>query len=187
MGREKLLDLIAYVRHWYAIQDSEGDWSFAPSKFVGYVGMTGERYDPQTLDGRDTEAVLRTWFCEVQEGSVLEESLRKQLQKATARYGKKLNSIARLHVLRSVVGTGSIKPVLREMQDWRITSDADILGGKPCIRGMRIRVADILDMLAGGASREEILVNFPYLEDADITAALEYAKGAVDHRLIKAA
>jgi uncharacterized protein (DUF433 family) len=70
---------------------------------------------------------------------------------------------------------------------WRITSDPAILAGKPCIRGMRIRVADILEMLALGATRQEILVDYPYLEDGDITAALEYAMSTVDHRLIKAA
>jgi putative addiction module CopG family antidote len=75
----------------------------------------------------------------------------------------------------------------RGREAWRITSDAGILAGKPCIRGMRIRVADILEMLAHGASRADILADFPYLEDGDITAALDYAASAVDHRLIKAA
>ena len=45
---------------------------------------------------------------------------------------------------------------------------------------MRIRVKDILEMLAGGASRQEILEDYPYLEDEDITAALEYAAGPMD-------
>ena len=49
----------------------------------------------------------------------------------------------------------------------RITVDPDVLGGRPCIRGLRVRVKDILDMLAGGASRAEILDDFPYLEDED--------------------
>jgi len=47
--------------------------------------------------------------------------------------------------------------------------------GRPCLRGLRIRVKDVLDLLAAGASREEILADYPLLEDADITAALEYA------------
>lgn len=70
---------------------------------------------------------------------------------------------------------------------WRITSDPAILAGKPCIRGMRIRVADILEMLALGATRQGILEDYPYLEDGDITAALEYAVTNVNHRLIKVA
>ncbi len=67
----------------------------------------------------------------------------------------------------------------------RITSDPEICGGRPCIRGQRIRVTDILDLLAGGATRAEILDDYPYLEDDDITAALEYAARHVDHPLIR--
>jgi uncharacterized protein (DUF433 family) len=67
----------------------------------------------------------------------------------------------------------------------RITSDPEIMGGRPCIRGMRIRVADILEMLAGGASRAEILQDFPYLEPEDIAAALEFAALQSDNPIIK--
>ena len=52
---------------------------------------------------------------------------------------------------------------------------------------MRIRVSDLLDMLAGGSSRQEILQDFPYLEDADITAALQYAARFADSRVVLAA
>jgi uncharacterized protein (DUF433 family) len=69
----------------------------------------------------------------------------------------------------------------------RITIDPEVCGGRPCIRGLRIRVKDILDMLAGGATRQEILVDYPYLEDEDITAALEFASRATDHPVIAAA
>ena len=55
----------------------------------------------------------------------------------------------------------------------RITSNPRQCGGRPCIRGMRIRVKDVLDMLAGGASEEEILADFPYLEPDDIRASLD--------------
>jgi uncharacterized protein (DUF433 family) len=63
----------------------------------------------------------------------------------------------------------------------RITSSPDLCGGRPTIRGLRIRVTDILEMLAGGASRSEILRDYPYLEDEDISAALEYAARSSDH------
>ena len=63
----------------------------------------------------------------------------------------------------------------------RITIDPEVCGGRPCVRGLRIRVKDILDMLAGGATRQEILDDYPYLEDEDITAALQYACRAADH------
>lgn len=57
----------------------------------------------------------------------------------------------------------------------RITSDVNVRFGKPCIRGMRITVYDILSYLASGMSYDEILQDFPYLEKEDILASLEYA------------
>lgn len=66
----------------------------------------------------------------------------------------------------------------------RITFDTGICGGRPCIRSMRIRVSDILEMLSGGTTRPEILANYPYLEDDDITAALDYAAESSNHRVI---
>jgi uncharacterized protein (DUF433 family) len=68
----------------------------------------------------------------------------------------------------------------------RITVEAGKCGGRPCIRGLRVRVKDILDMLAGGATRTEILADYPYLEDEDITAALAFAARATDHPVIAA-
>jgi uncharacterized protein (DUF433 family) len=69
----------------------------------------------------------------------------------------------------------------------RITMNPEVCGGRPCIRGMRIRVRDVLDMLAAGASRAEILADYPYLEDEDITAALEYAAEQTDHVTLRVA
>jgi len=66
----------------------------------------------------------------------------------------------------------------------RITADPRQCGGRPCIRGMRIRVKDVLDMLAGGASEAEILRDYPYLEADDIRACLEYASAQVDHAVV---
>jgi len=57
----------------------------------------------------------------------------------------------------------------------RITLEPGKRGGKPCIRGMRITVGDILGYLASGMSTEEILEDFPYLEKEDILASLSYA------------
>lgn len=68
----------------------------------------------------------------------------------------------------------------------RITVEPGKMGGRPCIRRMRIRVMDILDMLADGATRADILSSYPELEDDDITAALIYASRATDHRVIAA-
>jgi uncharacterized protein (DUF433 family) len=69
----------------------------------------------------------------------------------------------------------------------RITMDPRVCGGRACLRGMRIRVKDVLDLLAGGASREEILADYPYLEDADISAALAYAAQQTDHLILRVA
>ncbi len=69
----------------------------------------------------------------------------------------------------------------------RITIDPEKCGGRPCIRGLRVRVQDIVALLASGASREEILEDYPYLEDDDISAALQYAARALDHPIIQAA
>ncbi len=66
----------------------------------------------------------------------------------------------------------------------RIIVDPDQCGGRPCIRSLRIRVKDILDLLASGAPRKEILDDYPYPEDADITAALEYAAHQSDHPVL---
>jgi uncharacterized protein (DUF433 family) len=62
----------------------------------------------------------------------------------------------------------------------RITLDPRVVGGRPAIRGLRVRVSDVLDLLAAGASRKQILRDFPYLEDKDISAALEYAARALE-------
>jgi uncharacterized protein (DUF433 family) len=67
----------------------------------------------------------------------------------------------------------------------RITTDPQVLGGRPCIRGLRVCVKDILDLLASGATRKQILDDYPYLEDDDIAAALEYAAQHVDHPIIR--
>ena len=68
----------------------------------------------------------------------------------------------------------------------RITREPGKLGGRACIRGLRIRVIDVLDMLAAGASRADILESYPDLEEADISAALHYASRAIDHPVLAA-
>jgi len=69
----------------------------------------------------------------------------------------------------------------------RITFNPHQCGGRPCIRGMRIRVKDVLDMLAGGATEAAILESYPYLEREDIQASLEYAAVQVDHAVLSLA
>lgn len=74
------------------------------------------------------------------------------------------------------------------MSNWkaRITTDPAQCGGRPCIRGMRIRVSDILDLLASGLTQEQVLEELPDLEIQDIEAALKYASSKLDHVVIAA-
>lgn len=69
----------------------------------------------------------------------------------------------------------------------RITFDPDQCGGRPCIRNYRMRVKDVLDMLAGGSSVADILADYDFLEEADIRACLEYAAAQVDHPVLVSA
>jgi len=69
----------------------------------------------------------------------------------------------------------------------RITFDPEQCGGRPCIRGMRIRVKDVLEMLAAGASETQILEDFPDLKAEDIRACLQYAAAQADHAVLRAA
>jgi len=67
----------------------------------------------------------------------------------------------------------------------RITIDAGKWGGRPCIRGLRIRVTDILELLGAGASSDEILKDYPFLEQEDILAAIDYAAYQTDHSVLQ--
>jgi uncharacterized protein (DUF433 family) len=66
----------------------------------------------------------------------------------------------------------------------RITVEEGKCGGRPCIRGQRIRVTDILQLLGAGASFEEILADYPSLEREDILAAIDYAAYQTDHAVL---
>ncbi|MFN8497984.1 MAG: DUF433 domain-containing protein [Anaerolineae bacterium] len=68
----------------------------------------------------------------------------------------------------------------------RITLNPAQCGGRPCIRGMRIRVIDILELFAAGLSADEILAELPDLEPGDLKAALQYAARRLDHPVVAA-
>lgn len=68
----------------------------------------------------------------------------------------------------------------------RITIDPEQCGGRPCIRGMRIRVLDVLELLAAGETQDQILSDYPYLEPDDIAASLLYAARQLDHPILAA-
>lgn len=66
----------------------------------------------------------------------------------------------------------------------RITINHEQCGGRPCIRGMRIRVIDVLDLLANGLTSEQVLLELPDLEREDIKACLRYATRRLDHPVL---
>lgn len=68
----------------------------------------------------------------------------------------------------------------------RITVDPSQCGGRPCVRGMRIRVTDVLDLLAAGLTQEQVLGELPDLEAEDIAACLRYASRRIDHSVLAA-
>ena len=68
----------------------------------------------------------------------------------------------------------------------RITVEEGKCGGRPCIGGQRLRVSDLLDLLANGASFDEILADYSFLEREDIYAAIEYAARQTDHTVLQA-
>jgi uncharacterized protein (DUF433 family) len=69
----------------------------------------------------------------------------------------------------------------------RITFNPEQCGGRPCIRGIRIKVKDVLDLLAAGVSEAEVLADFPYLEKEDIRACLAFAAAEADDPILVAA
>ena len=98
-----------------------------------------------------------------------------------------------MHALTRFAETGEGNVKALEGQ-WQGTSrlrvgdyDAAQCGGRPCIRGMRIRVSDVLGLLGAGASFDEILEDYPCLEREDILAAIEYAARQSDHSVLLSA
>lgn len=68
----------------------------------------------------------------------------------------------------------------------RITVNPEQCGGRPCVRGMRIRVVDVLDLLAAGLSPQQVLEELPDLEPEDISACLRFASRRLDHPIVAA-
>jgi uncharacterized protein (DUF433 family) len=69
----------------------------------------------------------------------------------------------------------------------RIKINPNVCGGRPIVAGTRMRVSDVLAMLADGVSETQILADFPYLAANDVRACLTYAAQAIDHRVVAAA
>ena len=181
--------LAARMRHvlaWYAVRSVDGTWSFGPSKFIGYANISAGAYlwDPALRNPRPREAALRKWFDVVPRDTPfwaeLADALRKFLnahRQPGPRRDAWICTPKDLFLLRRPVPFGRTSLE-------RIGMDAAICGGRPRIRGTRVRVSDILDLLASGASPSDILADYPYLTKADLRAALAYGAAATAHRVI---
>ena len=184
---------VTLAHDWYAVRGDDG-WVFGFSKFVGYRDNNATRYlrmAQSGMNGGNTEARLRNWFAPVDLDSPLGRELHERLGEFLALRGRLPRKSIRINVLTSDLDkSGDAPSSAREASaDFlsRISTDPRICGGRPCIKGTRMRVSDIVDMLAHGAERAEILGDFPYLAEEDIAAALAYAARATDHRVIRAA
>ncbi len=174
------------VNAWYAVRSEDGSWLFAPSKYVGYSQNTAAAYLAESgeRDGRKTERVLADWFHVVSADSRRGGELAAALQRFMEAHGHSgPKQDARICVLREV---------LEELDEatetqGRIRVDAEICGGRPHVRGTRVRVSDILQLMAAGVAPAEILADYPYLEEADLRAALAWGAAASEHRIVHAA
>ena len=181
----RLAALMKQVHAWYAVWSDDSAWLFAPSKFVGYSENTAETYlsRADVRDGGRTEAILKRWFDIVPPYSRRHTELDNALRDFLNEYGHSgPRKGARICVLKEILTGG----VGTEVQD-RIQIDPAICGGRPHIRGTRVRVSDILDLLASGVNSSDILADYPYLSDADLRAALAFGAAASGHRVILAA
>ena len=191
----KLMGRLSSHPAWYAVRNKTGEWLFGPSKFVGYADINEKAYlkDSRQLNGRNTEHVLREWFKDVDPQSKLGRELKEAFRDFAAAHGKAPNANWRVSVPMGQLGTELSEKIEAPSRRGttptleRILSDPSICGGRPCIKGTRMRVSDVVDLVAHGASQAEILADYPYLTAEDITAALHYAAHAVDHRVLKAA
>lgn len=89
---------LAYNRAWYAEPDGPGRWNLGPSKFIGYEGMTAEAYDPQTLNGRETERQLSQWYKQLHPSDPFFAEIDQTLRDYLARYSKAPSSLYRINI-----------------------------------------------------------------------------------------
>ena len=188
---QKLIGRMKQASVWYAVRSGDGEsWLFGPSKFIGYADNTAETYinpGDEDRDGRHTEKrlsrCLSQWIDDVppdtRRGAELKEALREFLERHDAH--PKAN--ARIRVLRDVPAAQGVGSEERD----RIHIDPAVCGGRPHVRGTRVRVSDILDMLASGVSSSSILTDYPVWRKRTCARALAFGAAASAHRIILAA
>jgi uncharacterized protein (DUF433 family) len=95
--------------------------------------------------------------------------------------------ISEMYIIRMSQFKPCAKPLAMTLSGFpRISADPAVCGGRPVVTGTRVRVTDVLEMLAGGAGEAEIVADFPYLTVEDIRACLAYAAGVADHPIVTA-
>lgn len=175
-------------RAWYAVKSDDGEWLFGPSKFIGYARSSAKAYlsKASSVEHRGREAVLKEWFKVVRPetplGVELAGALRNFLN-SHGHSGPRRDAWICVQKQPFARGKGTVGLWVQN----RIHVDPAICGGRPHIRGTRVRVSDVLDLLANGALPSDILADYPYLTEADLRAALAYGAAATEHRVILAA
>lgn len=178
---------------WYAVKGESGKWLFGPSKFIGYAENTAENYlrEYSRLDGKDTEPTLRAWFEPVEEDTQFFQTLKLEFCKFAEAFGKTPKANWRVSIAcdESFNNNAARRKIAADKVNYleRISIDADTCGGRPRIKNTRIRVCDILDMIANGASQDEILDDFNQLSREDILAAVKFASVTFNHPVLFAA
>jgi uncharacterized protein (DUF433 family) len=176
-GSAEMQSRLSQVHDWYALRTADGAWAFGPSKFVGYRDNTIKRYleNYRTIaNGSETEQALEAWSIEVESASRLKRELTSALEKFLDRWGRKPRRGSQIRLVSEEEPDIAIVPKRKTdgaLLD-RISSNPEICGGRPCIKGTRMRVIDIVEAIAHGASQEELLRDFDYLTAEDISAAL---------------
>lgn len=191
-GSAEMQSRLSQVHNWYALRLPDGSWAFAPSKFVGYRDNTIKNYLETyrtNANGGETEQALNPLSVEVESGSRIERELTTALEEFLDRWGRKPRRGSLIRLVFEEESDIAIMP-RRKIDETlldRISSDPSICGGRPCIKGTRMRVIDIVEAMAHGATQEELLRDFDYLTAEDIAAALLYAAHASNHRLVQTA
>jgi uncharacterized protein (DUF433 family) len=191
-GSTEMQSRLSHVHDWYALRLPSGAWTFGPSKFVGYRDNTVKKYLDSyrtEANGGETELALDPLSIQVEPDSRLGRELANALTEFLDRWGRKPRRGSRIKLVSEEEPDIAIAPRRKADEALldRISSDPQICGGRPCIKGTRMRVVDIVEAVAHGASREELLRDFDYLVADDIRAALLYAAHAANHRVVQTA
>jgi len=191
-GSAEMQSRLSQVHDWYALRLHDRSWAFGPSKFVGYRDNTIKKYleNYRThANGGETEHALDPLSIEVDSESRLERELTSALKEFLDRWSRKPRRGSQIRLVSEEKPDVAIAPKRKTDEALldRISSNPNICGGRPCIKGTRMRVIDVVEAIAHGATQEELLRDFDYLTAEDVAAALLYAAHASNHRVVQTA